>query len=149
MRVVQVLWTGNIGGAERLNAALAAELRRQGVDARIPFVCPPGALRAELDRDRVPYESLNLPTGSAVLRCPRRFGQLAGRLGADAAILVAVGYLGLALRIGGYVGKIVGVEHGTIFADQRHRRVLRPLERITALPRYDAEVAISHFTSSF
>lgn len=149
MRVVHVLWDGGIGGAERLNASLAAELRRIGVEATVLFVGTSQPLSTQLDQLRVPYVALDLPRGAAVLRRPHRFARIAREAGADAAILVYVGYLGLALRVGGYTGDIVGVEHGALLV--RHhavRRLLRFLDRAAAIPAYDAEVAISDFMAA-
>lgn len=149
MRIVHVLWAGGIGGAERLNVSLAAEFRRRGVDARVLLIGDAGPMGAQLDLEQVPYEALGFPRGSAVLRCPRRFARLATELGADAAILVYVGYLGVALRAGGYRGKILGVEHGALNVRQRPARaMLRLLDRAVASFIYDAEVAVSRFQAS-
>jgi len=146
MHVVHVLWDGRIGGAERFNASLAAEFRRVGVDAPVLFVGRSQPLAMQLDQLGVPYAALGRPTGSAILRSPRRFARLARAGGADAAILVQVGYLGVALRLGGYGGRIVGVEHGALLIRQHlPRRLLRLLDRSAALPAYDAEIAISSF----
>jgi glycosyltransferase involved in cell wall biosynthesis len=149
VRVVQVLWTGGIGGAERFTARLAQQFRRTGIDAQVLFIAHAAPLARDLERYGVPYDSLGLARGSDVVRCPRSFARLATRLGKDVALLDHVGYEGVALRLGGYRGAVIGVEHGAL--NVRHppyKRLLWFLDRVAAVPFYDAEVAVSRFQAS-
>ena len=62
-------------------------------------------------------------------------------------MLPECGYLGLALRLGGYRGPIVAVEHGAILfpSPKRARRILDQVNRAGAAWADDAEVAVSDF----
>jgi glycosyltransferase involved in cell wall biosynthesis len=148
MQLSLILWDGNVGGAEKLTAELAAALRENGADARILFVRDPGPLAADLDRLRVPYESLGARRSAEVLLRPRRFARAVAKVGSAGVLLPAIGHLALALRLGGYRGPIVAIEHGTLLlmpSMSRSRRAARKLERRLSVPFVDAQVAVSGF----
>ncbi len=148
LKVAFLVWDGLIGGAETFTAALAAELRSRGIEATIVFVGHADQLEGQLRRDGTPFRSLGLRPGSRVLTHPRRLAAAVAETGATAVILDSVGYLGAALRLAGYRGHIVGVEHGVLIsANQRtlRRRAARLPGRIVGLPAYDAEVAVSAY----
>lgn len=143
-----ILWSGMLGGAETSTGALARAMRTQGVDARILFVTQGQPLSAWLDSASVPHASLGLRRGSEVLRHPRRLAQLATRQG-SVAVSMSAGYLAGALRLGGYRGPIVAVEHGALLhLDQLPRRwqIVRTLDRRSGVWACAAEVAVSEYT---
>src|SRR5207244_3487711 len=74
-RLALVLWDGDVGGAEILNATLAVHLRRLGAEVTVLFVGRPGPLGERLATTGVPYRSLGLGRGRNVLRHPRRYAQ--------------------------------------------------------------------------
>src|SRR4051794_8488064 len=148
MRLSIVLWDGNVGGAEKLTAELAAGLRSIGVDTSIAFVRDPGALAGDLDRMSVPYESFGARRVEEVLVRPRRFARLVERLGPDGALLPALGHLAPALRLGGFRAPLVAMEHGILLLLPRMPfawRVSRRFERRFSAPFADAQVAVSGF----
>lgn len=153
MRVALVVWDGLIGGAERLSVSLAGEFRRRGVDATVVFVGAEDQLRSQLAAEGVPSVHLEFRRGAEVLRHPRHFARAIATIEADVAILSSFGFLGTALRAGGYRGAIIGVEHGalatlTYSASNLRGRLARlklKIDRATGLPAYDAEVAVSSF----
>jgi glycosyltransferase involved in cell wall biosynthesis len=148
LKLAFLVWDGLIGGAETFTASLAAELGSRGVEATVIFVGHADQLEDRLRRDGTPFRSLGFRPGSRVLTHPRRLAAAVAETGGSAAILDSVGYLGAALRLAGYPGHIVGVEHGVLIpANQRslRRRAPRLPGRIVGLPAYDAEVAVSAY----
>jgi len=148
MRLALVLWSGNIGGAERVTASLARQLRRDGVDARIVFVCTPGPLARDLVSWGVPFTGLRLSRGMRVLYRARGLARLVEEAGSDGAVLNSGGYLAAALRIGGYKQRVVAVEHGSLIRDEDStpsRRAFRRLLRSCGTWAIDAEVAVSDY----
>lgn len=148
MTITFVLWHGHIGGAERLTLALAGELSARGVNTHIVFVNEAGHLNVHLAREGLLATSLGLPRGSLVLRHPRTLAKTVAGVGTDVAIVGSFGYLGAALRAGGFRGAIIGVEHGTLH-QIRHlpatKRLIRLMDRASGLYAHDAEVAVSRF----
>jgi len=148
-RLALVLWNGNLGGAESLNANLAECLRRLGANATIVFVAKSGPLDERLLRAGVPHCSLGFERGRDVVRHPRRYAAEIARVGPDGALLVERGYMGTALRAGGYRGSIITVEHGTLLFEQqdltRPQRMLRRISRVSGAWMVDADVAVSDF----
>lgn len=144
-----VLWNGNVGGAETLNAALAEHLCRLGAHVTIVFIGTPRPLAERLSYADIPYRSLGLGPGHKVLRHPRQFAAEIARSGPDGALLVERGFMGVALRAGGYRGPIVAVEHGTLLFEQqdltRPQRLLRRIGRFSGAWAANAEIAVSDF----
>jgi glycosyltransferase involved in cell wall biosynthesis len=148
LKLAFLVWDGLIGGAELFTASLAAELGSRGIEATIIFVGQADQLEDRLRGDGIPFRSLGLRPGSRVLTHPGRLASAVAEAGASAAILDSVGYLGAALRLAGYRGHIVGVEHGVLIpGNQRslRRRAPRLAGRLVGLPAYDAEVAVSAY----
>lgn len=149
-RLALVLWSGNFGGAETFTVALARALREKGADARIVFVTDPSPLAQRLRAAEVPFEALGLSRGRAVIRHPRRLARATTLAGRDGAVLVEGGYLAAALRLGGYHGKVVAVEHGAILqvpGMRRYQRVVRALDRLSGVRAVDIHVAVSDYVS--
>jgi glycosyltransferase involved in cell wall biosynthesis len=113
-RIAFVCWRGAIGGTETHSHLLARELRAVGIDASILFIEGGGPLTARLERDGVPWQALGLARGSAVLRHPLRLLETVSAVGADGLVLPDVGLLGAALRLLGYSGPVVAVDHGSL-----------------------------------
>ncbi len=148
MMISLVVWEGFIGGAERFAASLAGELGRRGVDVSVVVIGPGDQLGAQLQREGVPVTHLGLSRGAMVLRHPRRLRKAVERYRAQTAILSGFGYLGAALRFGGFRGSIIGVEHGVLLHTagfDSPRRLIRRLDRASGVLAHDAEVAVSAF----
>ena len=62
-RLAFVLWDGDIGGTEVLNAALAQRMRRHGAEVTIVFVGRPEPLADRLAGTGVEYRSLGFRRG--------------------------------------------------------------------------------------
>jgi glycosyltransferase involved in cell wall biosynthesis len=146
VRLALVLWNGDVGGAEVLTVSLARQMRALGADARVLLIGGSGALTTRLDDSEVPYRALGFTRGREVLRHPRRYAAAVAEAGADGALLIECGFMGGALKLGGYRGAIVGAEHGAILELPdygRRRRMLWRLARISGAWADDAEVAVS------
>jgi glycosyltransferase involved in cell wall biosynthesis len=146
-RMTFVLWDGHIGGAERVTAALAGELRRSAVDATILFVGDPSRLARQLSDEDVPYASLGLSRGAQVMLRARSLRGALEILRPDAIVTVAVSFLGAALRASGFRGPIIGVEHGELIDIRRRPRqwVNGWTTRMMGVATHDAEVAVSRY----
>jgi len=70
-----------------------------------------------------------------------------GSHGADGALLDSSGYVAAALRVGGYRGRVVSVEHGAIIERglSRWQRQVRSLGRRAGVRASDVEVGVSDF----
>jgi glycosyltransferase involved in cell wall biosynthesis len=148
-KLALVLWSGDVGGAEILNAKLADQLRRLGVQVTILFVGTPWPLAERLVRAEIPYKTLGLGRGRNVLRHPRRYAQEVARIGGDGALLMERGFMATVLRAGGYRGPIVAVEHGALLSELQAgftpRRLLRHIGRFSGALAGDSEIAVSDF----
>lgn len=147
-KVAIVLWKGDIGGAEVVSASLAKHLRRSGVEATVVFVADPAPLDRRLTAAGIPFVSLGLTRGRDVLHHSRQYADAVSRMGQDGAILVERGFMGVALRVGGYRGRIVAVEHGAFnkySSGSRYQRLLQTLNRHGGAWADDVEVAVSEF----
>ena len=147
-RLAFVLWDGDIGGTEVLNAALAQRMRRHGAEVTIVFVGRPEPLADRLAGTGVEYRSLGFRRGRNVVPHARRFARVVSDAGPDGALLVECGFMGATLRAGGYRGPIVGVENGTLNGLpglSRSRRLLWRTSRLAGARAHDLEVAVSDF----
>jgi glycosyltransferase involved in cell wall biosynthesis len=146
-RLALVLWKGDIGGAEVVSVALADEMRKVGAEATIVFVEGPEPLARRLRQHELPYSAIGMPRGRSVLRHPSRYADEVRRAGPDGALLVACGYLGAALRLGGYRAPIVAVEHGDVLYED-WPWPLRWLARRAGAWADDIEIGVSDFISA-
>lgn len=147
-RLAVVLWSGVIGGAEVQSVALAGQMRRMGAEVTIVFIESPQPLAARISSEHIPYRSLGLSHGRDVLRHPRRYAAEVTRAGPDGALLMTCGFMGAALRAGGYSGSIVAVEHGDLLMEKLHsrsRQILWCLARAGGAWADGVEVAVSDF----
>ena len=148
LRLAFVLWSGAIGGAETLVAALAGVLRASGVDAQVVVLTRAEPLTERLRQAAIPFSELGLGRPRAALRHPRLLAEAVSRSGSDGAILPGSGFLAPTLRLGGYRGRIVAVEHGSVLQPHRlHRRsrLVDRLDRLLGASSVDAHVAVSNF----
>jgi glycosyltransferase involved in cell wall biosynthesis len=146
VRVAVVLWNGNPGGAEAFSVSLIREFRRRDVDVRAVFVCDPDPLARDLAAADVPHATLGLKRGRNVLRNARRFARSEEFRGAEVALLVSPGFLAAALRIGGFPGQIVTVNHDTpAQALPLTKRAKRFVDRLSGSWASDVDVAVSDF----
>jgi glycosyltransferase involved in cell wall biosynthesis len=149
VKLTFILWRGDIGGAERVTLELAGTLKRQGIETHIVFIEDSGMLGPQLERHGLEHSSLGLARGSRLLAHPRQLARSVTRQGTDAAFVMHIGYAGLALRLGGFSGTMVGVDHGTLLRLRDGRAgLLRRAERTVAVPAYDAEVAVSGYMAA-
>jgi glycosyltransferase involved in cell wall biosynthesis len=148
-RLALVLWNGNVGGAEVFTVALARQMRRLGREATIVFIGSPQPLASRLlDSDDVPYRSLGWSRGHDILKHPRLYAAEIADTGPDGALLVSCGFMGAALRMGGYRGPIVAVEHGDVLETQfysQRQRLFRWISRVGGVWADDMEIAVSDF----
>ena len=146
--VAIVLWSGLYGGAETWSVALAEALVRDGRRCGLVVVGPLGPVLDHAKKVSITTLSLGLKRGSEVLSRPRLLADTVASLSREAAILPSSGYLSAALRLGGFTGKIIAVEHGCLLQTARlpwMRRVVRQLDRWSGIWAVDALVAPSHF----
>jgi glycosyltransferase involved in cell wall biosynthesis len=148
-KLALVLWKGAVGGAEAFSVTLAQRLRGLGADIEVVFIAEPQPLASRLSSARVPCWSLGFKRGRDVAWHPRRYASEIARIGPDGALLVERGFMGAALRAGGYGGVIVTVEHGPLLFEQqdltRPQRLVRQISRVGGAQTVDAEVAVSDF----
>jgi glycosyltransferase involved in cell wall biosynthesis len=147
-KLALVLWNGYTGGAETLTASLAERMRLFGADITIVFVEQPGPLAKRLADKGVPHRSLNFGRGRDVLLHPWKYAAMIRRNGPDGALLTERGFMGTALRLGGYRGPVVAIEHGALVGLQRFTKSRRLLWKVDyALGSWadDVEVAVSDF----
>jgi glycosyltransferase involved in cell wall biosynthesis len=145
MKIAVVLWNGDLGGAETFSAALARQLRADGVDSGIVFVGRPEPLSGELGD--VPSASLGLRRGRDVLLRPFALARATRELGADGALVVSPGYLPATLRAAGYRAPIVVVNHGAFMHDDNASAARRAKQRAVELSGSwapEVEVAVSN-----
>lgn len=148
LRLALVLWNGSVGGAETLSISLAEHLCRIGANVTVVFVQSPWPLASRLSTAKVPYRSVGLARGRDVLRHPRRYASEVANAGADGALLLECGFMGAALRAGGYRKPIVAVEHGALLGLERFstpRRLFWRIDRLSGAWADDTEVAVSDF----
>jgi glycosyltransferase involved in cell wall biosynthesis len=148
-KLALVLWSGDVGGAETLNAKLADQLRQLGAQVTILFIGNPWPLAERLVRADIPYCTLGFARGRDVLLRPGQYAREVSRVGIDGALLMERGFMATVLRAGGYRGPIVAVEHGALLVELQARvtprRLLRRVGRFTGAWASDSEVAVSDF----
>lgn len=150
-RLALVLWSGAIGGAETFVVALARALRELAVDARVVVLDRAGPLAERLRLAAVPYSELGLARPLTGARHPRRLAEAIGGPGPDGVILPGSGFLAPVLRLGGYGGRIVAVEHGSVMHGRRYRRrpwLVDRTDRGLGAGFTDVHVAVSEFVRS-
>lgn len=149
--VAIVLWTGHVGGAETLGVRLCATLNRLGRSSKLVFVQDAADMKPYLTRLGVPYAEMGLMIGSHVVRQPKRFAEAVNDAGRSGAVLVSPGYLACTLRLGGYRGVILGVEHGSLLRERTERprrRALAAVSRASGVLALDALVCVSEYMRS-
>jgi glycosyltransferase involved in cell wall biosynthesis len=146
-RFAFVLWSAEIGGAETMMLALAERFRRFGAEPEFVIIGHEGPLVERLAKAGLRFRILGFARGSDVLRFPRRYARAVARSGTEGALLPENGFIGLALRLGGYNGPVVAVEHGALqfSSPGRIRRILERAARAGGAWADDAEVAVSDF----
>lgn len=145
-RIVLILYSGHTGGAETVSGELAVELRRMDVDASVLFVCDSAEIGRRLDAEGVPWSALNMTRGADVVRHGRRYCDRATEMGADGAITMATGFLAGLLRVHGYPGVVLGVEHGGLLQENSLNvlnRMKRRLDRASGVWALNCQVGVS------
>jgi glycosyltransferase involved in cell wall biosynthesis len=148
-RLAMVLWSGNVGGAEVFSANLADRMRRDGTEVTIVFIGETAPMDERLSAAGIPYRGLGFTRGRDVLSHPRSFASQIRDVGRDGALLIERGFMGVALRLGGYSGPLVSVEHGPLLFERQSlpawRLLVRRTSRWVGAQAVDAEVAVSDF----
>jgi glycosyltransferase involved in cell wall biosynthesis len=147
-RLAFVLWNGRLGGAETFVASLARVMRTSNVDAGIVFVGNKEPLAERLIKADVPFVALGFGRGRAAVWHPRALASAVGHCGADGVVLPAGGFLAGVLRVGGYRGRIVAVEHGSLLqtgAEHRRPSLIERLDALVGSLFVDVHVAVSDF----
>jgi glycosyltransferase involved in cell wall biosynthesis len=123
-------------------------MRRLGVEVEVVLLTVGGPLTERLAAADVPYRILGFKRGRDVLFHPRRYvaGVTAG--GADGIMLPECGFVGAALRLGGYRGAILGVQHGIMHQRRKSRKraIVSYLNKFAGAWADDVEVGVSDFT---
>jgi glycosyltransferase involved in cell wall biosynthesis len=148
-QIAIVLWSGAVGGAEVHGVALGHQMRQMGVEATLVYIEHPGPFEGTLLEKRLPHVTLGYDRGRDVLLHPRRFAREIARVGPDGALLSACGFMGAALRAGGYRQPIVATEHGEVLRARDYpqpRRALWNLARRAGARSDDVEVAVADHT---
>jgi len=141
-----VLWSGGIGGSEVHAVALAGALMEAGCRVGVVFVTSEGALGRKLRHLGVAYTRLGLARGFHVLRQPHRLARATGEMSGRAAIVSPGGFMCAALRAGGYRGRIIGIENGSLMHGRDGGLITQFVaraDRVSAVFASDAEVAVS------
>lgn len=143
-----LLWSGRYGGAETWSLALAVALHQAKVPVGLVILGEGGPIGEQAVERGLRVEALGLRRGSEVLLKTRALAHSASRVGGHVAITPSAGYLSAALRLGGYRGKIIAVEHGALL--QRgslpwHQRCIRIIDGASGLWAVDAQVAPSDY----
>lgn len=147
-RLTFVLWDGTLGGAESLSLELARRARECGGDATLMFVKEAAPLADRAQRYAVPVTPLSFPRGRDVVLRARRYAAAVAATEPDLVICVSVNHLAWGLRLGGYRGALVAVEHGELLSQEAGgtaARRLRRTDRAIAARLIDAEVSVSGF----
>ena len=148
LKLAIVLWNGNVGGAETVKAMLARAWRTWGVEASVIFITNGAPLAERLERDGVPHQSLGVARGRDAALHPRRLARAVAAAGPDGALLADSGFIAAALRVGGYRGRIVSVEHGKLLTARGlppFRRLKDHLERRLGARFRNIDVGVSDF----
>jgi glycosyltransferase involved in cell wall biosynthesis len=142
-----VIWSGVLGGAETWSVSMAEQLRALGVNATVVVITSSRPLSDGLRAGHPPVIELGLSRGGALIRAPRRYATVLRDVGAHGALLMTSGYMATMLRIGGYRGPLIGIEHGQLLQtpETKHRRWSRQLDLLIGAHCLDAQVAVSSF----
>jgi glycosyltransferase involved in cell wall biosynthesis len=147
-RLAAILWSGSVGGAETFTADLCRKMRDLGADVHVVFVTHSEPLDGRIGAAGIPHTSLGLARGREVLYRPRALATTLEALRPDGVLLPSRGYLAAAVRIGGYRGRVVAVEHGATVGLGRltlYDRLARPVHRTLGFWAIDVDVAVSEF----
>jgi hypothetical protein len=139
VKVAIILWSGLVGGAETWSLALAKAFTRRGVGCGLVVVGNEGPILAQARGSSIPTVRLGLPRGSQILSRPRQFAEAVASVSREVAILPSSGYLSAILRLGGFKGKIVAVEHGCLLQNPNLRwmhRLIRLIDRRAAFGQW-------------
>lgn len=128
-------------------ASLAKVMRRLGVQAEVVFVTYAGPLAERLERAGVPFHVWGCERGRDMVRRPRRYAAAIEAVGPDGVLLPERNFIGAALRLGGYGGRIVAVEHGNLLQPATSRRwgLIERMMTLVSAWADDVEVGVSEF----
>jgi glycosyltransferase involved in cell wall biosynthesis len=123
-------------------------MRRLGVDVEVVLLTVGGPLTERLAAADVPFRILGFKRGRDVLFHPRRYVVAIKAGGTDGVVLPECGFVGAALRLGGYRGAIIAVEHGIALQRDASRKkaLVAYLNKFAGAWADDVEVAVSDFT---
>ena len=107
----------------------------------------PAPLAERLAATGVPFHVWGCERGRDILRHPREYATALEAVGPDGVLLPERNFIGTALRLGGYRGPMVAVEHGTLLLTEAStlQAVAQRLSTLTAARAHDVEVGVSDF----
>lgn len=127
--------------------ALAQRLGQMGARAELVIIGREGPLVDRLSASGLQYHVLGFARGRDAMRQPRRWAHVVASTGPDGALVTECGFLGAALRVGGYDRAIVATEHGAILDPDQTcaHQALDLIRRASGAWADDAEVAVSEY----
>lgn len=147
-RIGIILWSGEYGGAETWSLALAHALVRRKIRVTLLIIGSREPLFKVGTTGDLHVEAMRLRRGRDVVRHSNRLSVLVQRLAPDAVILPSAGFLSAVLRIGGYRGRVVAIEHGSL-RNLRNlplfSRAARLVSELSGIWAVDAQVTPSDF----
>ncbi len=144
-----LLWSGQVGGAERHTVALASTIRAQGLaDAHVIFIdaADPVASQMAAEGYDVPFAELRLGRGRNILLHPARLMRAVKETRAEVVFVPHEGPVAAVIRGFGFHGGLVGVSHGAWLNPETLRRARRGIHELAlhaAEPLFDAVVGVS------
>lgn len=148
VKVAIILWSGLYGGAETWSLGLAKALVGRGVGCGLVVVGTDGPILEQAKEFSLTSVRLGLARGSHVLSRPRQLAEAVSSVSSQVAIVPSSGYLSAVLRLGGFKGKIIAVEHGCLLQTPGlpwARRAIRLIDRWSGTWAVDVQVAPSNF----
>lgn len=147
-RIGLVLWSGEIGGAELWTTALCTHWARLGIPITVVTVCNQGPLTGRLRRSGLEVLDLGAKRGRDVWRHLARLREFRLSASCDVLIVPTCGFLNLALRIAGFTGAIVAIEHGSqlrMLSRNPFKSLVRVIAELSGVWTVDGLVAPSDF----
>lgn len=147
-RLVFVVWHGQLGGAQSLSLELCRAAIDRGHDAHMVFIKYSEPLIERARDFGVPALELHLKRGVQTIVRPDQYATRIKRLRPDLVVTMSVNRMAWAVRLGGYRGPLVAVDHGEVIRYLDASTVTRWLnfvDRWIAAHTITAQVAVSRY----
>jgi glycosyltransferase involved in cell wall biosynthesis len=129
MRIVFVLWQGDLGGAELHTVRLAASLRSLGHWAGVVVLSRPGLAVEEMRSRSLPHYLFPCTRGRGILLHTRKLTRVLAEARPDIVVLPHNDALPILLRVLGVNGRLIAMEHGAALKWRQRRTIRRLLYR--------------------